>query len=81
VSGVQSRKERSHAAPRLAARHARAGAAILYALVGNVDRVLPGLMQLLMAVQTAGAQDAGQVIQVGDVIEQNRVRLHDRFPD
>ena len=67
--------------PAWPARHARAGAAILYALVGNVDRVLPGLMQLPMAVQTAGAQDAGQVIQVGDVIEQNRLRLHDRFPD
>ena len=67
--------------PAWPARHVRARAAILYALVGNVDRVLPGQMQLPMAVQTAGAQDAGQVIQVGDVIEQNRVRLHDHFPD
>jgi len=55
-------------------------AAILDAWVGNVDRVQTAIVHLSVAAQTTAAQDAAQIVQVCDMVEQNRIRNHCDHP-
>lgn len=60
-------------------RYMGAGSTVLNCLIGDIDWDKPFAVQVLLAVQTTFVQDVRQIVDVGDVIKQDRLRLHNRL--
>lgn len=83
VQSVEHRRARREVERDIVVQHAarpdgnaRSRPAILNARVGDVDRMQPAIAHLPIAVQTTSAQNARQIVQMRDVVEQDRIRRH-----